>query len=74
MTAASALKRVLKTLLNAGIEDAQLEARALTQAVLKKSGAQRFFNRRQRYRRAAAVGAFWKKSGKSERTDIRCNT
>lgn len=35
MTAASALKRVLKTLLNAGIEDAQLEARALTQAVLK---------------------------------------
>lgn len=35
MTAASALKRVRKTLLNAGIEDAQLEARALTQAVLK---------------------------------------
>lgn len=35
MTAASALKRVRKTLLNAGIEDAQLEARALIQAVLK---------------------------------------
>lgn len=35
MTVASALKRVRKTLLNAGIEDAQLEARALTQAVLK---------------------------------------